>query len=271
MKIKKIFTLIMIIWVFTAFSFAGIEWFADIKTITTKGKKNNNDIATHSYAQAGNVKQVFEGVANENMLHFQDGYWLYKAADDNIYIVNDKKHEYMVISIDGLLQVAGILGQLVKIQITDHSINTEALPDETLLGYPCNHLKITTDYTMKIKIAFIKKTMKIHEEKEIWGTTKIPGLAEFHKGFLKKNFKTGIPDLDELIAEQMKQQKQIGFPLKVITHTIQKNKKGKVRGENTSTMTVTRINTKKFPASFFEVPANYDYVKGPWEKKKGIF
>lgn len=50
-----------------------------------------------------------------------------------------------------------------------------------------------------------------------------------------------------------------------------KNKKGKARGESTTTMTVTRINTKKFPASFFEVPANYDYIEGPWEKKKGIF
>jgi hypothetical protein len=28
------------------------------------------------------------------------------------------------------------------------------------------------------------------------------------------------------------------------------------------------INSKDFPASFFEIPSNYDRVEGPWEKKK---
>jgi hypothetical protein len=223
---------------------------------------------THTYAQGGNVKQVFEGVVNETMFHTQDGYWLFKANEDNIYIVNDKKYNYMVIPMDGMLQMTGMLGQLFKFEILDHTINTEVLPEETLLGYPCNHLKVTTDYTMKIKIAFIKKTMKFHKVDEIWGTTEIAGLDEVNPGFLKKDFKTGLPDLDEMIQKQMEQQKKIGFPLKVISQTAQMNKKGKVKGQTSTTMTVTKINAKNFPASFFEIPANYDRVEGPWEKKK---
>ena len=62
----------------------------------------------------------------------------------------------MVIPMDGLLQMTGMLGQMVKIEILDHKINTEPLADETLLDYPCNHLKITTDFTMKMKIAFLQ-------------------------------------------------------------------------------------------------------------------
>jgi hypothetical protein len=267
MKIKKIVVILVVIWLFTVFSFAGVEWITSIKTIG-KGKKANNEIDAHTYAQGENVKHVFEGVVNEDMFRTQDGYWLYKANEDNIYIVNDKKYNYMVIPMDGLLQMTGMLGQLVKIQILDHTINTEVLPEETLLDYPCTHLKVTTDYTMKIKIAFIKKTMKFHKVDEIWGTTKIPGLNEINPGFLKKDFKTGIPDLDEMIQKEMEQQKKIGFPLKVITRTTQMNKKGKVKGETTSTMTVTKINAKNFPESFFEIPANYDRVEGPWEKKK---
>ncbi len=267
MNMKKIFVLSIMIMFFTAFTFAGLEWTTSIKA-TGKGKKANNEIDTQTYAQGGNVKQVFSGVSNENMFQFQDGYWLYKSDENNIYIVNDKKYNYMVIPMDGLLQMTGMLGQLVKIQILDHNIDTEVLPGETLLGYPCNHLKVTTDYTMKIKIAFIKKTMKFHEEKEIWGTTKISGLNEINPGFLKKDFKTGIPDLDEMILKQMEQQKKIGFPLKVITRTTQMNKKGKVKGKTTSTITVTKISSKNFPKSFFEIPANYDHARGPWEKKK---
>jgi hypothetical protein len=267
MNTKKIVLLIVVIWLFTVFSLAGIEWTTSIKT-TGKGKKANNDIDTQTYAQGGNVKQVFKGVTNEDMFRFQDGYWLYRTKEDNIYIVNDKKFNYMVIPMDGLLQMTGMLGQMVKIEILDHTINTEVLPDETLLGYPCTHLKVTTDYTMKLKILIVKQTIDVHEEKEIWGTTQIPGLDNIGPGFLKKDVKTGIPDLDEMIQKEMEQQKKIGFPLKMITNTIHKDKKGKVKDESTTTMTVTKIKAKDFPASFFEVTANYDRVQGPWEKKK---
>jgi len=268
LKIKKLLVLLTVFTMLGIFSFAGVQWTTSIKTTSAKGKKANNDIVAQTFAQEGNVKQVFKGVTNEDMFHFQDGYWLYKSGEDNIYIVNDKKYNYMVISMDGLLQMTGMLGSLVKIEILDHTINTEILPEETIMGYPCNHLKITTDYTMKIKIAIIKKTMKIHEEKEVWGSTKIPGLKEINVGFLNKEFKTGITDLDEMIQKQMKQQKEIGFPLKMITHSRQMNKKNKIKAESTTTMTISNIENKDFPATLFEIPANYDRVEGPWEKNK---
>jgi len=269
MKTKKILLFIMIIGIFTVFSFAGIEWFTTMTTTTQKGKSPENNITSHAYAQAGNVKQVFEGVNKEDQFYFRDGYWLYRADDANIYIVNDKKSEYMVFSLDELLQMTGMMGKLVKIQITDQTVNTEVLPDETLLGYSCTHLKITSSYTMKMKIAFIKQTMAVEEEKEIWGAANLPGLQEIHKGFLKKGYKTGLPDLDELIAKQMEQQKKIGFPLKMITHSINKDKKGNVKGESTNTITVTKIESKNIPASFFEIPASYKRLEGPGDMKKG--
>jgi len=267
MKTTKKIAVMIVILLFTVFSFAGVQWTTSIKIIG-KGKKANNEIDAQTYAQGGNVKQVFKGVVNEDMFRTQDGYWLYKANEDNIYIVNDKKHDYMTIPMDGLLQMTGMLGQLVKIQILDHTINTEVLPDETVLGYHCAHLKVTTDYTMKLKILIVKKTINVHEEKEIWSTSKIPGFNDINPGFLKKDVKTGIPDLDEMIQKEMEHQKKIGFPLKVITNTQHKDKKGRVKNETTTTMTVTEISTKNFPGSFFEIPANYDHVEGPWEKGK---
>lgn len=264
---KKTLVLMLMVLLFTVFTYSGIEWTTTIKS-SGKGKRASNDIATRTSAQGGNVKQVFEGVANENMMQFQDGYWLFRSDDENIYIVNDAKQNYMTISIDGLLQVTGMLGQLVKITIKDHSINVEKLPSEKILGYDCNHVRITTEYTMKIKIAIIKQTMKIYEVKEIWGSNDVPGIKDVHKGFLEKNFKTGIADLDEMLKEQMEKQKNIGFPLKLISHTVNKNKKGKVKGETKTHMTVTKIEKKTFEDSFFQVPQGYEHVKGPWEKGK---
>ncbi len=273
-KISLFFALVLVI---TSFSFAGLEWTTTMK-IESSQKGVGNDITTHAYAQAGNVKQVFENVAKENPFYNTDGYWLYKANENNIYIVNDKEKSYTVLSVDDLLQLTGAFGQLVKMEISDYTANTEVLPGETILGYACNHLKIVTDYTLKVKIAFIKQTMKVHEEKEVWGTTQIQGLKEMNQAFMGKNFKTGIADLDNLIQEEMKKQKEIGFPLKMITkRTDSDTKKGKVQGESTTTMTVTKLETKNFPPSFFEIPSSYFQNENPamgggkGKKKFGIF
>jgi hypothetical protein len=252
--------------VFPVYSFAGIEWSATIVT-TGKGKKANNEINTHTYAQAGNVKQVFEGVLKEDMYYFKDGYWLYKTDEDNIYVVNEKEHNYTVISMDGLLQLTGMLGQFAEIEILDHSIVVEELPSGVVLGYPCNHLKITTDYTMKLKIVFIKKTIRMHEEKEIWSTTKIQGLEELNRAFQQKEYKTGIPDLDNMIQKNIEQHSKIGFLLKTISTSSQMTKKGKETGEKVTTkMTVNEVKNNGFPSAFFEIADDYDRVLGPWEQ-----
>ena len=121
---------------------------------------------------------------------------------------------------------------------------------------------------MKMKIAFIKTTMKIHEEKEIWATKNLPALKEINDAFLTKNYKTGIEDLDDMIQKEIAQQKKIGFPIKTIIHTIQKNKKGKVKSETTTIMEVTKIKSKSFPASFFTIPEDYEELENPTAKKK---
>jgi hypothetical protein len=125
---------------------------------------------------------------------------------------------------------------------------------------------------MKVKIAFIKKKMIMHEVKEIWATPKMPGYGEINKSFMRKDFKTGIPDLDEFIQKEMEKQKNLGFPLKVVTEQVQKGKKGKVKSKSTTTMEVTKVKTKSFPKGFFEIPGEYDRVEGPGQGKKlGIF
>ncbi len=253
---KRILTFLLISGLLTVFAFGGIEWSTSIIT-TGKDKKANNDITTHTYAQGGDVKQVFEGVAKENPFNFQDGYWLFKGKSEQIYIVNDKKKTYMVMDLDTMLQAAGMAGQMVKITITDQTANTAVLPDETIMGYSCNHFKITTEYTMKIKVFFIKKTMRVHEEKEVWGTNDIPGIKEIGQSFMKKEYKTGFPDLDEMIQKQMEEQKKIGFPLKMITYRYDKDKKDRPQNESTTTMIVSNMAKKDFPKSMFEVPADY--------------
>lgn len=261
---KKISLLLIVSLFLTCTVFAGIEWTSTITTNSTN-KKLNNVIVSVVSAEKGNLKQTFTGVSSKSMVYFKEGYWLYKMDKDVIYIVNEKEKNYMALSLDDLLQMTGMFGQLVKFEIIDQSIKTEALPSETILGYPCNHIKIISDYTMKVKIVFIKKTMTIHEVREIWATPDMPGLNEINKIFIKKNFKTGIPDLDALIQKQIALQKNLGFPLKTINYQTQLGKKGKVEVETTTTMEITDIKTKSIPASFFEIPAGYKEINSPTE------
>lgn len=267
---KKMLIVLTLVCVFTFFSFAGIEW--SMKT-TSEGQKKgeSKSFTAQVYAQTGDLKQVFADVSNADDFHMKDGYWLFKGSEENIYIVNEKEKSYMEMPLDLLVQLTGFIGQLVKIEILDHTINVEKLGSETIAGYNCNRLKLTTDYTMKMKIAFIKKTIKVHEVKEIWAVPNLKDFNELNQTFLKKDFKSGIPDLDELIKEQMEQQGKIGFPLKTVAHNVQSSTKGKVMSDTTTTMEVTGIKFTNFPKSFFEIPTGYQKMETKEDSKLGIF
>jgi hypothetical protein len=264
---RQLICLAVVCSLFPALSFAGIEWTATI-TSTGKGKEANKVITTHAYAQAGNLKQVFEGVSDDDMYYLKNGYWLYKSGEDNIYIVNEKEEKYTIISMDQLLQITGAVGQIAQIEIVDHSINVEELARAELLGYPCNHFKVTTNYTMRIKIAFIKKAMKVLEVKEIWSTPEMQEIDQINSSFQSKQFRTGIPDLDKMIQKEIEHQQSIGFPLKVITNTIQMNKKGKKTNESSTLMTVNEILFTTFPEGFFEIPRHFDAEQSSWDSLK---
>ncbi|MCU0285777.1 MAG: DUF4412 domain-containing protein [Acidobacteria bacterium] len=265
----KKFSLLLIVSIFlTNIVFAGVEWTTTM-TVKSTEKKGNNLIISVVSAEKGNLKQTFTTVDKKNTVFFTEGYWLYKANKDLIYIVNEKEKTYMAMSLDDLLQMAGMFGQLVKFEILNQSVNTEVLPKETVLGFSCNHLNIISDYTIKVKFLFIKKTMTIHEVKELWATPDMTGLNDINKMFQRKNFKTGIAELDAMIQKQIAAQKNLGFPVKSITKQTQLGKKGKVEVETTTTVEITEIKEKSFPDSFFEIPAGYKQITMGEEGGKG--
>jgi hypothetical protein len=279
---KKILSVTLLVLFMAVSTFAGVEWVSKITTSAEKGK--DSEMTSHVYAQDGDVKQVFKNVSKDRRnVYIEDGYWLYKGKEDMIYLVNDKEKTVTPLSLDALLQMTAVVGELVKIQISDHQVNTETLNPETIMGYPCSHVRITSDYTMKMKIAFIKKTFQVHEVKEIWASANVKYLNEISQAFLNKDFKTGFEELDKMIEKEMAQMKKMGFPLKTVTHNIQKGKKGKVLSDTTTTMEVLEINSKSFPAAFFEIPKDYQMADstmasdegeesgGKKKKKFGIF
>jgi hypothetical protein len=254
---KKAILIALFILLIAATAFAGVEWRTKLVT-DAQAKGQSNTIVQQVAAQGGNVKMIFEEVADENEMFQKGSYWLFKAADDSLYLVNPAEKTYSRLPLNAMMQMAGVVGKLVKIKIKNPVINIEKLGTETVLGYPCLHSKQLMEYDMEVKIAIIKSKSHVKIEKETWSTTKIKAMAEMAESFRFRDFKTGIEDLDKLIEEQMKADAGLGFPLKMITVNTSIDKKGKAKETSRQTMEVLSVGNKNFPASFFAIPAGYE-------------
>lgn len=253
---KKSILISMFILIFAASSFAGVQWKA--RTVTqAEAKGQSNTIVQEIFAQGGNVKMVFETVAYENEMYQKGSYWLFKAADSSFYLVNPAEKTYARLPMNAMVQMAGVVGKLVKIKIKNPVINVEKLGTETVMGYPCQHSKMLMEYDMEVKIAIIKSKSHEKVEKETWSTPKFKGLEEMAESFRLRDFKTGMEDLDALVEQQMKAEADLGFPLKMITVNTSVGKKGVAKEKSRQVMEVLSLGNKNLPASFFEIPAGY--------------
>jgi hypothetical protein len=253
---KKTLLMILLIFVFAASTFAGVEW-RTRSVIQAEAKGQSNTIVQQVFAQGGNVKMVFESVAYENDMYLKGSYWLFKAADNSLYMVNPAEKTYSRLPMDAMLQMTGVVGKLIKIKIKNPVVNVEKLGTETVLGYPCLHSKMLMEYDMEVKIAIIKSKSHVKVEKETWSTPKFKGMAEMAETFRYRDFKTGMEDLDNLVEQQMKAEAGLGFPLKMITVNTSIDKKGNAKEKSRQVMEVLSLGNKNLPASFFEIPAGY--------------
>jgi len=259
---KRTFIVILLV-IFAMTAFAGVEW--RTKTVTeAQAKGQSNTIVMQVYASGGNVKQVFESVADENEMFQKGSYWLFKAKDSVLYMVNPAEKTYSQLPMNAIFQMTGVAGKLIKIKIKNPVINNEKLGTATVLGYSCLHSKQLMEYDMEVKVVFIKNKSHVKIEKEIWSTSKIKAMAEMAESFRFRDFKTGMEDLDNMIEEQMKADAELGFPLKMITVNTSIDKKGNEKETSRQTMEVLSVGNKTFPASFFEIPAGYE------EKQIGV-
>jgi len=253
---KRTFIVILLV-IFAMTAFAGVEW--RTKTVTeAQAKGQSNTIVMQVYASGGNVKQVFESVADENEKFQKGSYWLFKAKDSVLYMVNPAEKTYSQLPMNAIFQMTGVAGKLIKIKIKNPVINNEKLGTATVLGYPCLHSKQLMEYDMEVKVVFIKNKSHVKIEKEIWSTAKIKAMAEMAESFRFRDFKTGMEDLDNMIEEQMKADAELGFPLKMITVNTSIDKKGNEKETSRQTMEVLSVGSKSFPTSFFEIPAGYE-------------
>ena len=80
--------------------------------------------------------------------------------------MNPAEKTYSRLPLNAMMQMAGVVGKLVKIKIKNPVVNSEKLGMETIMGYPCQHSKQLMEYDMEVKIAIIKSKSHVRIEKK---------------------------------------------------------------------------------------------------------
>jgi hypothetical protein len=232
--------------------FGGIEWQSKSST-KIEGKENT--MVTKGLAQNGNVREeILDAGSAGNGINKKGSYYLYKGTSSKVIMVDTEEKTYTEMSLDDMM---GAMNQIIQIKVSNPKVTVTKLADETVLTYPCKHIKIASSYDMEMKIAFINTKSHVDQTQEVWGTDKI-GSKDFAKLFQNKSIHSGMKELDAVMEKQMAAYKNLGFSLKTITtqNTSDASDPKKIK-TTTINLTVDQISEKALSEDLFKVPADY--------------
>jgi hypothetical protein len=194
----------------------------------------------------------------DNVVFRSDSVVLSNDRGETLIILDTKKKTYYEMNVEEIFSALGTVmnatGGLVKFNIKNQKVNVqEAGSGGTIEGYPTTKYVIDSSYDMEIRVLTMKNRSSIVSRTESYVTSK---LGDVSPTFIqKKNFRTGIEELDELVAAQTGTMK--GFALKNVTTTTTTDKAGK-KTTGTSTMTISNIKKASVADSRFKIPAGYE-------------
>lgn len=231
---------------------AGIRYQAVTKTEGPGG----NTMTVEGWVSGEKAKVVFRESSQPMM---ETGtYLLTKDGGKTIYLVNPEEKTYAEWNLQAMLGMAGALtgggmGPMFKMDFSEPKI--EKLADEAggaIAGLPTRHTKYRTSYTVTVKVMGMGNTSDVVTEQDVWSTDQLQdtGLGVW----LRAAPRSGNEQLDKLIAAEMG--KVSGFPLKTVTVTTTKGKKGK-ETVTRATMEVTSLDRTDVADSTFALPAGY--------------
>jgi hypothetical protein len=199
-------------------------------------------------------------------------YFIVRDGGREMLLVVPKEKQYMKWDIAnmfaGMSKVLNAVGGLVKMQISDVSIDAQDLgAGETVQGYPTRHIRMVQKYT--VSASMFGKSSKTRSE----ATTDYyfaPSLRIANPFVSNSQQMAMMNQFDmfknsdyqaQLSAAQAKLPKN-GVPLKTVTSTINTDEKGK---QETTVTTMEMVNFQKgnFGKSDFAVPADYKMVEMP--------
>ena len=148
----------------------------------------------------------------------------------------------------------------MRLTISDVKVDLEKLgAGEPLLGMSTTRYRLTQDYKIAIKVAFMNRSSTEHIVQEYWMAEPKGGLAN---PFAKMGaMRLGGGGFDELMSKTAEATRSMGkgMPLKTVTTTVSTSNKNE-KTESVSTMTVTELQSGDVDDALLKAPADYEVV-----------
>ena len=189
------------------------------------------------------------------------GYILYDPT--SMMIVSTKDKRVVRFGLDdlenGMSQLAANVPGM-KITLSDVNVGVEKLgAGESLLGMSTTRYRVTQDYKIAMKVAFMNRSSTEHIVQEYWMADQKNGLAN---PFARMGpMRMGGGGFDELMSKTSDAMKVMGkgIPLKTVTTATSTSNKGE-KTETVSTMEVTELHTGDVDDAILKAPADYAVV-----------
>ena len=190
------------------------------------------------------------------------GYILYDPT--SMMIVSPKDKQILKFTFDDLEKGMSALAANVpgmRIAITDVAVGLEKLgPGEPLLGMSTTRFRVTSDYKLAMKVAFMNRNSTEHIVQEYWMADQKSGFANpFAR--LGSARPVGGGAFAELMSKTAEATAQMGkgIPVKTLTTTTSTNDKGE-KTTNVATMEVTELHAGNVDDAMLVPPADYQVM-----------
>ena len=190
------------------------------------------------------------------------GYFLYDQT--SMMIVSPKDKQILKFTFDDMEKGMSALSANMPgmhITITDVAVNFEKLgAGEPVLGMATTKYRVTQDYKLAMKVAFMNRNSTEHIVQDYW-------MADEKKGFANPFARMGgmRPGGGGAFAELMSKTAEAnakmgkGIPVKTLTTTTSTNDKGEVT-KSVTTMEITELHAGDVDDALFAVPADYQVM-----------
>jgi hypothetical protein len=209
----------------------------------------------------GGRLDIEEAAKDKGAMGEKGGYILYDPT--SMMIVSTKDRQVVRFGFDdiekGMSQIAANAPGM-KITLSDVSVGVEKLgAGESLLGTSTTRYRVTQDYKLAMKVAFMNRSSTEHIVQEYWMADQKSGLAN---PFARMGaMRLGGGGFDELMSKTADAMKVMGkgIPLKTVTTSTSTNNKGE-KTETVSTMQITELHTGDVDDAILKAPADYAVV-----------
>ena len=190
------------------------------------------------------------------------GYILYDPT--SMMIVSPKDKQILKFTFDDMEKGMSALAASapgMRVAITDVAVNFEKLgPGESLLGMSTTKFRVTQDYKLAMKVAFVNRNSSEHIVQEYWMADQKSGFANpfARMGGMRPGGGGAFAELMTKTAEATARMGN-GIPVKTITTTTSTNDKGE-KTTNVATMEVTELKAGNVDDALLVAPTDYQVV-----------